>query len=368
MAVLIPYLAGLGLVKGIEAEAEQAVAAGPNLYVRGSQFGRAAPLPLSATHELEGIPGVDRVVPRIVGQVVLGKDHIRCVLVGMPVEHFPQWAACIEGRPPGVGGSHQLVMGTLLAQRLGLKVGSRIPPFFRNDRLGERVSEVVGIFQPTAPIWQSYLILTTIESAATIFDQPDLATEILIYCQSRSSTIITRDIIQRLSVPGKDGNILRPEVTSADELQVALPRATRHREGVFHLHFVLAIVVAILVLLVTSGLGLSERRREIGILKATGWQTDEVLLRGLVEGLTLSLVATCVSFLLAWAWLHVFKGYGLTAIFLTGLDAGPGFPLPFKMTPIPLLLGFVFSLVVVLTGSLYSLWRAAVTPPRLAMR
>ena len=104
MAVLIPYLAGLGLVKGVEAEAEAATAAGPDLYVRGSRFGRAAPLPLTAVGEITAIPGVERVVPRIVGEVLLGKERHRCILIGMPVEHFPRWAACIEWKPPGVGG------------------------------------------------------------------------------------------------------------------------------------------------------------------------------------------------------------------------------------------------------------------------
>ena len=59
------------------------------------------------------------------------------------------------------------------------------------------------------------------------------------------------------------GGVGRPEVTSSEELLALLPRGVRHREGIFNLLFVLAFVVAILVLLVTSGLGLAERRREI---------------------------------------------------------------------------------------------------------
>jgi ABC-type lipoprotein release transport system permease subunit len=369
VVVLVPYLVGLGLARGVEAEAEAAVLHGADLYVRGSQFGRAAPVPLSAVKDVSRIPGVDRVVPRIVGEVFLGKEQVRCVLVGLPPRHFPDWASCIEGTPPGDAGAHQLVLGSTLARKLGLKVGSRVPPFYRNDRLGERTSEVVGVFRPEAPLWQAYLILTTFDTAAAVFDQVGLATDLLVTCKPGAAADVTHQIVQRLSFPSADRrNLIRPEVTTAEELQVLLPCGLRHREGVFQVHFVLASVVAILVLLVTSGLGLTERRREIGILKAIGWQTDEVLLRSFVESLALSLSGACVAFLLAWTWLRAFNAFGISSIFLTGVDPTPDGPLPYHLTPVPLLLGFVLSFVIVLTGTLHSTWRSAVTSPREAMR
>jgi hypothetical protein len=58
----------------------------------------------------------------------------------------------------------------------------------------------------------------------------------------------------------------------------------------------------------------------------------------------------------------------MAGIFLAGADAAPDFRLPFRLTPVPLVLGFVLSAVVVLTGTVAATWRAAVTPPRAAMR
>ena len=55
-------------------------------------------------------------------------------------------------------------------------------------------------------------------------------------------------------------------------------------------------------------------------------------------------------------------------IFLSGVDAAPGFRVPFRLTPVPALLAFLIAFVVVMSGSLYSTWRAATTPPREAMR
>jgi len=113
-------LVGAALAKGIEAEAEASARYGADLYVRGSQFGRPVPLPLSAVEDVAAAhPGVERVVPRIVGEVFLGKEQIRCVLVGVRAQDYPDWAACVEGNPPAEGGPHQLVLGTTLARRLG---------------------------------------------------------------------------------------------------------------------------------------------------------------------------------------------------------------------------------------------------------
>ncbi|HEY2911274.1 MAG TPA: FtsX-like permease family protein [Gemmataceae bacterium] len=358
LAVLVPYIAGSALAKGMEAETARAASDAPELSVSGNQFGRAAPLPLAVAHEIRRISGVRSVVPRIVGEVILGKDRLRCQLIGLPPDHFPAWAALVSGKVPADGKAHQLLVTAPLARRLGLQLGSRLPPFYRNNRLGERVSEVVGIFEPRAPNWQANLILTTFASAAAIFDQPDLATDFLIDCSPETAADVSRAIQERLSVPC--------QVVSAAELRATLPAPLREREGIFNWLFVLTSVIAILVLVAASGVGLHERRREIGILKATGWQTDEVLLRSLVESMALSLAAATASLMLAWIWLRALNAYGLSSLFLGGIDE-PEFALPFRLTPIPLLLGFALSLMVLLVGTLTSTWLAAAAAPRAAM-
>jgi ABC-type lipoprotein release transport system permease subunit len=368
VVVLLPYLVGLGLAKGIEEEAEASARFGADLTITGSQFGRPVPIPLEAADQIRRIDGVADVVPRIVGEVVLGKNREHAVLVGIPPAKLPDWSGCVEGELPRQGGPNQLVLGSALARRLNLKVGSVLPPFYRNDR-GERLSQVVGVFKADGPLWQANLILTTFETASDVFDQQGLATDLLVTCRDGYQSAVSRAIEQNVSAASPDGRgVVRARVTAREDLLALLPRGLLHREGIFDLHFLLAFVVAILVVLVTSGVGLAERRREIGILKATGWQTDEILLRSSVESLCLSLAGACASLLLAWVWLRIFNGAGIAAVFLAGVDALPEFPVPFRLTPVPALLAFVLSFVVVLSGTLFSSWRAATATPREAMR
>ncbi|HEY7423335.1 MAG TPA: FtsX-like permease family protein [Gemmataceae bacterium] len=368
VVMLLPYLVGLGLAEGLRAEAILATQFGADLYVTGSQFGRPAPIPLAAAAAIRQFDGVTAVEPRIVGEVVLGKERVHAVLVGLSSEFLPNWSDRIDGEMPHIGRLHELVIGTGLARRLNLKIGDPLLPFYENRR-GDRIARVVGVFKPDGPPWQANLILTTFDSAAYVFDQERTATDLLVWCRPSDQARVRRTIERGLplrEMPGQE--IVRPRVTSREDLLSLLPHGLLHREGVFNLHFVLIFVVGILVLLVGSGLGLPERRREIGILKATGWQTDEILLRGVVESVALSLAATCTSLLLAWLWLRVGNGYGIADLFLGGTGAASNIVVPFRLSPVPALLAFVLSLIIVLSGTLYSSWRAAVAPPREAMR
>jgi ABC-type lipoprotein release transport system permease subunit len=369
VAILLPYLVGLGISKGLEVEAEASAQYGADLYVSGKQFGRTVPLPLQAATQIEKIDGVVDVSPRIVGEVFLGKEREHAVLVGISAKEARSWSTILDGELPAPGKHYELVVGNALARRLNLHIGSMLPPFYRTDREGERVFRVVGLFKADAPIWQTNLMLTSFESAAAIFDQTGLATDLLVYCQPGQQGAVSRAIMQNVKVDAGDNfGPIRTAVTSREDLRITLPHGLRHRDGVFQLHFVLAFVIGILVILVTSGFGLSERRIEIGILKATGWQTDEILLRATVESVCLSMIGACTSLLLAWIWLRLGNGFAIAGYFLPGVSWVPEIRVPFRLTPLPMLLAFALSLLVILTGTLYSAWRAAIVPPRIAMR
>ena len=368
IAVLLPFSVGLALSKGIQQQAEDSVRFGADLYVTGSQFGRSVPVPLTAIDKIEGIEGVSAVIPRIVGRVVLGRDREDVVVVGIAADKLTPSISCVRGRLHRAGSTNEFVVGTELARNLNLDVGSAIPPFYRS-REGERVSTVVGIFASDVSIWQARLIFTSFETAAHIFDQPTLATDLLVYCRQGYQASVAASILRTdLSAGGPADVSTRPAVVAREGLEVIIPKGLLHREGIFNVHFLVLLVVGILVVLVTSGAGLAERRREIGILKATGWQTDQILLRGAVESALLSLAGASISILLAFVWLKCFNGYWIASIFLTGVGAAPSFVVPCRLTPVPALFALLLSFLLIETGTIYSAWLAATVPPGDAMR
>jgi ABC-type lipoprotein release transport system permease subunit len=276
----------------------------------------------------------------------------------------------VDGKLPGSrrGEAPELVIGSSLARELNLQVGTVIPPIHRSGG-GEKTPRIIGIFESDVSLWQSRMILTTFESAGEIFDQRGLATDLLVYCRAGQPESIRLRILGSFSESLRESTTsLQHSVTSRSDLESLIPAGLGHREGVFNLLFVAAFGIGILVIMVTSGFGRPERRREIGILKATGWQTDEILLRSLVESLLLGLASAALSILLAWIWLNGFDGYWIAGIFLAGVETTPTITVPYVLSWQQAALAVLIACLLVTTGSAYSTWRTAVTSPAEAMR
>lgn len=363
MVMLVPYLVGVGLAKGIERDARLSLKSGGDLYVSGNQFGRNCPLPLAVVPEIEELEGVTEVVPRIVGRLALGSEAVEVVVVGIPNSRFPESVTCIDGRLPREGKLDEFVAGTEVARRLKLKAGALLPPFYHHPA-GDHVSRIVGVFESDVSLWQSNLMFSTFATVEKIFAMQGLATDLVVHCKSGYEGHVGEAIRRKLST----ATGMKLTVTSREELSVLLAGGQFHREGVFSLHFVIVFVIGIFVILVTTGVGLPERRREIGIMKATGWQTDEILYRSLVESLLLSIAGASVSILIAFTWLKFLNGLWIAAIFIRSVAHAPGFPVPFRLTPVPALLAFTIAFSVTMSGSIWSSWRAASVSPDEAMR
>jgi ABC-type lipoprotein release transport system permease subunit len=372
LAALTPYVVATGLSQGIHRDARQSIDLNADLYVGGQVFGRPASIPLAWKSIVAQTDGVENVTARIVGAMTIGKEHVPAVLVGLPLSRLRDRVTCIDGRLFHPNAGREVVIGSQLAHRLNLKAGDRIPPFYHSSR-GDLVTHVVGVFRADVSLWEANLIFTSFETASAIFDQRGLATDLLVECRPGYEAALREKLLRSLSPlriaakGGSDARRVSPEVITRGQLTGATQQGLLHRDGVFNIHYVLALVVAILALLVTSGVGLSERRREIGILKATGWQTDEVLLRGMCESVLLCLLGASLAILLAYVWLEWFNGFWIVGVYISSAPLVPRFEAPFELAPLPSLLGFILSLAIVASGTLYSSWRAAMATPRSAI-
>ena len=365
VAMLLPYLVGVGIARGLADQVADSASSGADLYVAGVDAGIAAPVPLFAWGPVRAVDGVVSVTPRIIAPIQLGARDEPAVLVGLPHWALPASRDVVRGRMIAAEANHEVVIGSVLAKALGLDVGSAIPPFYRSRR-GERVTTVVGVFTPDAPTWQARMMLTCFETAAQIVDREDAATDLLVACADSDTEAVARRI-RNLPLNYEDGRPLRLRVTTRTDVSVLGLRDVLHAEGIYHALFALVFAAGIPIVLVTSGIGLRERRRETGLLRATGWRADEVLLRSIVENVVVATIAGGAAVALAWVWLVALGGWGIAPLFFQGTGADAGFRVPFRLAPLPLLLGFGLSYVLVLVGSVPATWRAASAPPARSM-
>lgn len=115
--------------------------------------------------------------------------------------------------------------------------------------------------------------------------------------------------------------------------------------------------------------GLSaEEKREIGILKAIGWETGDVIAMKFWEGLLISLLAFLLGYVAA--YIHVFHGnFALLQPVLKGWAVlYPSFSLTPKIDGLQVATLFLFTVLPYTAATLVPIWRAATTDPDTVMR
>ena len=140
------------------------------------------------------------------------------------------------------------------------------------------------------------------------------------------------------------------------------------REGLL-LALLSAAIFAFAILAFDKASGLSaEERREIGILKAIGWDTSDILAAKFWEGALISLSAFLIG--LAAAYVHVFfLQAGLLEPVLKGWAVlYPDFDLAPHIDPLQVTTLAFFTIVPYTAATLVPIWRAAITDPDMVMR
>lgn len=352
IAILFPFLAALAISEGVKNESLASVTEGADIYLTLDQYGKNAPVPIKYLDDVKKINAVTRAVPRVIGRIYLGNRL--AMVVGIQKEEIPPSVECVEGRTFNAPG--EAIIGTGLARHFNLGVGHA---FMLGGDKG-KMFKVAGLFKSDSSIWASDLIFIPFEDAANIFKMNDMTTDILIYTRP-GYTQAVGEALKKI-----EGASFR--VQSRELVKQYFNKGFTLKEGIFTALYTVAFALAIPALLVSSGFGLSERRKEIGVLKATGWQTSEILEMVVFENLIISLTAAPLSLIMAFIWLKGLNGLFIAQFFISEIGILPPFQVPSRFLPLPAFLSFFFSLILTMVGSLYSSWRAAVIPPAEAMK
>ena len=360
IAILFPFICAISISEGIKFQSLISVEEGADIYVTSDHYGSNAPISLQSLSRFQEMDGVVKVFPRVVGRTYFANQL--ATLVGIPSENIPKSIRLKEGvifREKG-----EVVIGKGLAKVFNLQIGVR----FTLSTNRSKVFKVAGIFDADATIWSANLILMSFEDASEFFQMKGMATDILIYTRPGYAPILAKEIQENVgaSNPDSPGPPLRVQDKSL--VKRYFQRGFNYKAGVFTALYTVAFALAIPALLVVSGFGQTERKKEIGVLKATGWQTQEVMEMVALENLVISLTSAPLAILSAMVWLKLFNGAFIAQFFIAEIGLMAPFPVPSRFLPLPSLFAFLFAIVLTMVGSLYSTWKTAAIPPVEAMR
>jgi lipoprotein-releasing system permease protein len=263
--------------------------------------------------EVEQIPGVIAVSPIVSGSafVTRGEATRSIALRGIDPERFVRIIDLPSKMKSGsfrIAGT-ETVIGTGLAQDLGVRVGDKIRIVTAEDR--SDILTISGIFDLQNQDVNDRWVLVSLKCAQNLLDLSGGVSSL----EARVREIFTAEAIAR-RIAGRTGLLAESWMTLNQQLLVGL-RSQNSSSYMIQLFVVIAVALGIASVLVVW---VVQKNREIGILRAVGTTRRQVLHIFLIQGLLLG----------AGGWvLGVGVGTVLSAIFAsmaTNPDGSPTFP------------------------------------------
>jgi ABC-type lipoprotein release transport system permease subunit len=299
-AVVALFTSTMFVAESLRAEYRALAAGMPDLTIQRLVAGRPALVDESAADAIRGmdLPGVRSVRPRVWGYLWVAALEGNVVIVGTDAIDLGD---AIEGRAPAADG--EVALGSTIARRLGVRTGDTIA-LAASEHAEPAVLEVAGIFQPHTAALSADLLVTTPSRARALLGVPDgYATDLAIaLSRPEEADVVAHEIGDAI-----DGT----RVLDRQLLERTYELTFDSRAG-----FVgAALVPALLALLLLAwdrltGLGEAERR-EIGVLKAIGWSTADVLAARMWESGLVSAAGAAIGIVLAYVHAFVLGAPGL---------------------------------------------------------
>jgi cell division protein FtsX len=328
----------------IRKEASAVLREAPEMVVQRTVAGRQDPIPLAYLEKIRDIAGVISSDGRLWGYYydpVVGANYTLLV----PREDEPAQGTA------AIGAGVARVRTAAAGDTLEFKGAS-----------GPLVELVVGgILSTDSELVASDLVLVSTADFKAIFGGADgLATDLVVQvANARELPTIAQKIAERLP----DTRIIL-----RDEMLRTYDAVFSWRGGILAL-LLFGVVLAFVIVSWDKASGLSqEERREIGVLKAVGWETSDVLLMKFWEGAVVSLSAYFIGVLLAYVHVFFFSA-GLFAPVLKGWAVlYPKFRLIPFIDASELTALFFLTVVPYAVATIIPSWRASVTDPDAVMK
>ena len=262
-------------------------------------------------------------------------------------------------RPADEVADGHIMVGNALARERGLDKHNTIS--FRSYSGKLFTFEVSAVLSPDSELLSADLVLLSENDFRSFFEYP--AGHYTDIALSVANPQEVRTVAAKLSSALPDSRpILREEVLRTYQ------SVFDWREGIV-LTILAGAILAFSILTWEKASGLSaEEKREIGILKAIGWETSDVLRMKLWEGAVVSGTAFLAGLLAA--WIHVFAfSAGLFEPVLKGWSTlFPKFALSPEIDALEIATLALLTIVPYVAAIVVPIWKTAVTDPDTVMR
>jgi ABC-type antimicrobial peptide transport system permease subunit len=327
----------------LKREASTVLREAPEMVVQRTVAGRQELVPLAYLDKIRGIAGVISAGGRSWGYYydpVVGANYTLLV----PQEEPEQGTVTIG---PGVARVRMSAPGDTLE--------------FKTSAGAVLELVVGGILRTDSELVSSDLILVSAADFRAVFGPPDgLVTDLVVrVANPRELQTIASKIAERLP----DARIIL-----RDEMARTYDAVFSWRGGLLAL-VLFGVLLAFAIVSWDKASGLSqEERREIGVLKAVGWETSDVILMKFWEGAVVSVSSFLVGTLLAYGHIFFFSARLFAPVLKGWAVLYPQFRLIPSIDASELTALFFLTVVPYGVATIIPSWRASITDPDAVMK
>lgn len=344
--------------QALKREAAQVFDQTPDLIIQRVSAGRHSWIPLTYCQAIKNICGVQSVSPRFWGYYYDPPTRANYTFMGidrMP----PEIRTMVDGTFFSRNEPWGCVVGQGVAETRLLGIDDIIPVKGASGKL--HVLRVKGIFHASSQLLTNDLIVVAVKDWQEMFNSPaDTATDLVARIPNAAEVdTVARKIQERLP----------------DARPISREQILRTYDALFDWRSTVMIVTiagclaAFVIFAFDKAAGMtSEERRNVGILKAVGWETAHILALKFWEGFCVSM--TCFLTGVIAAHIHVFYFGG--TIFVPVLKGWSVLFPRFRLVPhaewLVIIVVFFLAVIPYLLATIVPAWKAAITDPDAAMR
>lgn len=325
--------------------------------------------------ELEGIEDVQTVIPRIkFGSITTTEDEL-INMIGwgvVPQKELKETdieRQIIKGRMVE-SGNMEVIMGTLLLDKLNREVGEKVTLVFNNsfNSFNGATFKIVGEIRSDLKMLNERLFYLPMDQAQRLLIMDGQATELLLFSNERENaeeiTPLVNNLLEDIGISDKY------MVTSYME-SGGLMGWLEMAKAIYNFIYIFLVVLASFVVINTMIMIVNERTKEIGMMSALGLEKRDILYLFLVEGAIMGALGSFIGAIMGGVLTNILNRIGIS---FGAVTEGFSTDLLFGSTIYPvfsfenIVFGFILGLIIVTIACVIPARRAAKMEPNDALR
>jgi ABC-type lipoprotein release transport system permease subunit len=339
---------------GLKKELLTTVNSLPEITIQNTQAGKIIDIEESKINEILQINGISSANGRVWGYYYFAPKNLYFTIVG--IDQFEQQAKnnfeILTKQYDFNKMQNEMIVGNGILKILNENYYREYFNFIKPNGEIKQVN-IIGSFDRE----------TTLQTNDIILMSKDLAYEIF----GINQTMVTDIVVDVKNIEEIDTVALKIKeifpnykVTTREDLKRSYEEMFNYKGGLFLALFIVCLFSFFMIIYDrSSGLN-NEEKREIGILKAVGWSTNNILKWKFYESTIISITAFLFGFILSFLYVYILEAPLLKNLFLGFNTMKPDFSIPFELNLSLMATIFFICIPIYIAATIFPSWRASV--------